>query len=391
MSLTKAARFLAFSFSLAACTSTPTRPTQTGTAGTSGAAGQTSGAAGSTPGTAGSTPGTAGSTAGSAGSTPGTAGATGTAGAAAGAGGAGGAIVGTAGTTGAAGATDGGATDTHPATDGGGSSYTRFVCPPPPYAAQMQGMVTNICGAGFTYNYAYNEGPTWIATQNAFFFSNFVQGNGSANKTAGDIIKVTLGAGGAATCEVWVHDAGCNGLGVSSTGKLLGACHGPRAVMEYDPVTKVGRVVSSMAGGKMYDSPNDLISHSNGTIYFSNTQYELGGRPAGGIGSALVRIDPDGTATVVATGGLNGMALSPDETKLYVVGLGVWNIGPDGKQTTKTNEGGPGGDGIAMDCAGRISNTGTNSAYGGADGKTLIAVGGGTAAKLIQMAVPGLP
>jgi len=34
MSLTKAARFLAFSFSLAACTSTPTRPTQTGTAGT---------------------------------------------------------------------------------------------------------------------------------------------------------------------------------------------------------------------------------------------------------------------------------------------------------------------------------------------------------------------
>jgi gluconolactonase len=389
MSLTKSARFLALTFSLAACTSTPVRPIQSGTAGTSGAAGSASGTAGSTPGTAGSTPGTAGSTPGTAGSTSGTAGATvGTAGS----GGTGGAIVGTVGTTGTAGATDGGATDTHPATDAGGSSYTRFVCPPPPYAAQMTTMTTAICnGGGFTYNYGYNEGPTWIATQNAFFFSNFVQGNGSANKTAGDIIKVTLGAGGAATCEVWVHDAGCNGLGVSSTGKLLGACHGPRAVMEYDPATKVSRVVSSMAGGKMYDSPNDLISHSNGTIYFSNTQYELGGRPAGGIGSALVRIDPDGTATVVQGGGINGMALSPDETKLYVVGMGVWNIGPDGKQTTKTNDGAPGGDGIAMDCAGRISNNGTNSAYGGSLGTTLIAVGGGTAAKLMQMTVPGLP
>jgi hypothetical protein len=53
--------------------------------------------------------------------------------------------------------------------------------------------------------------------------------------------------------------------------------------------------------------------------------------------------------------------------------------------------GGPGGDGIAIDCAGRVTNTGTNSAYGGPDGKTLIAVGGGTSARLLDAAVPGLP
>ena len=256
----------------------------------------------------------------------------------------------------------------------------------------MQTKTTNICnGGGFTYNYAYNEGPTWIATQNAFFFSNFVQGNGSANKTAGDIIKVTLAADGTGTCEVWVHDAGCNGLGVAADGNLLGACHGPRAVMKYDVVTKQGTIVSATAGGKMYDAPNDLISTRSGHIYFSNTEYELGGRTAGGIGSALVHIDPMGMATVVQAGGLNGMALSPDEKLLYVVQLGVWNLNDDGSPGTKTGMAGPGGDGIAMDCAGRISNTGTNSAYGGPDGKTLIAVGGGTAAKLIQVTVPGFP
>jgi gluconolactonase len=255
---------------------------------------------------------------------------------------------------------------------------------------------TAVCNSGgFKFNYAYNEGPTWIATQNAFFFSNFVQGNGSANKTAGDIIKVSLAADGSATCEVWLHDVGCNGLGVAADGNLLGACHGPRAVMKYDVVTKAGTTVSSMAGGKMYDAPNDLISTRNGNIYFSNTEYELGGRPAGGIGSALVRIDPMGTATVVQTGGINGMALSPDERLLYVVQMGVWNINPDGSPGTKTNMGGPGGDGIAMDCAGNLVNTnnqyGTNAAFGGPDGKTLIVAGGGTNVKLMQMTVPGFP
>ena len=51
----------------------------------------------------------------------------------------------------------------------------------------------------------------------------------------------------------------------------------------------------------------------------------------------------------------------------------------------------PGGDGIAVDCAGNITNNATNSAYGGPDGKTLIMVGGGTAAKTAVMTVPGLP
>ena len=313
---------------------------------------------------------------------------TGTAGATAGTAGSAGATAGGSGTAGAAGSTAG-------AGGGAANGYKPFVCPAGPYATQNATKTTNIC-TGFAFNYAYNEGPTWIATQNAFFFSNFVQGNGSANKTAGDIIKVSFNAtDGTGTCEVWVHDAGCNGLGVASDGNLLGACHGPRAVMKYDVVTKQATTVSSMADGKMYDAPNDLISTRNGNIYFSNTEYELGGRTAGGIGSALVRIDPMGMATVVQTGGLNGMALSPDEKLLYVVQMGVWNLNPDGSPGTKTNMGGPGGDGIAMDCAGNLVNTGskygTNAAFGGPDGMTLIAVGGGTSVKLLQMTVAGFP
>jgi gluconolactonase len=267
----------------------------------------------------------------------------------------------------------------------------QYTCPDGQLGAQMQSNSRNVCNGAFQHRYAYNEGPTWIKSVGAFFYSNFVQGNGAANKSAGDIIKVTMGAGGTATCERWLEDVGCNGLGVSNTGKLIGACHGPRAIMEYDPVTKAPRMIANMQGTRMFDSPNDLVMHSSGNIYFSNTTYELGGRPGGGIGFALMRVDPAGVATVIESGNLNGLGLSPDEKLLHVVGRGVWNINADGSPGSKTGQGGPGGDGIAIDCAGRVTNTGTNSAYGGPDGKTLIAVGGGTSVRLIDVSVPGLP
>jgi gluconolactonase len=256
----------------------------------------------------------------------------------------------------------------------------QFSCPAGPYPDQMMGASTDVC-VGFAYNYNYNEGPTWIKSQNAFFFTNFIVGS----YMGGDIIKYTPGG----QCEVWLHEVGCNGLGVSATGNLLAACHGPRAVMEYDVTSKQGRMVATMADGKMLDSPNDLIARSDGNIYFSNRTAELGNRPKG-LGESLVRVDPAGATSVIQVGALNGLALSPDETKLHVVGMGTWTLDAAGVPGQK---GGPtpGGDGIAVDCAGNISNSGTNSAFGGADGKTLLIVGGGTKARTVAMTVPGLP
>jgi gluconolactonase len=236
-----------------------------------------------------------------------------------------------------------------------------------------------VCAGKTKYN--WSEGPTWIASAGAFFFSNFPIGQ----PMPGDILKVTPDG----TCEIWLMDAACNGLGVSPSGNLLGACQGPRAIMEYDVKTKVGRKIATMADGKMFDSPNDLIARSDGNIYFSNRTAENGNRPVG-LGEALVRIDPLGATSVIQKGGLNGVALSPDETKLYVVGMGTWTLDGAGVPGMK---GGPtpGGDGIAVDCAGRITNNGTNSAYGGPDGKTLLVVGGGAGARLVAVTVPGLP
>jgi gluconolactonase len=243
----------------------------------------------------------------------------------------------------------------------------------------MMGASTDVCVGKLNYNWA--EGPTWIASEGAFFFSNFPIGQ----PTGGDIIKYTPGG----DCAVWLHDVACNGLGVSPSGNLLGACQGARAVMEYDVKTKTGRPIATMVNGKMLDSPNDLIARSDGNVYFSNRTAENGNRPVG-LGPALVRVDPFGVTSIIKVGDPNGVALSPDETKLYVVGMGTWTLdaqGVPGQMGGPT----PGGDGFAVDCAGNILINGTNSAFGGADGKTLLIVGSGAKARTVVMTVPGLP
>jgi gluconolactonase len=243
----------------------------------------------------------------------------------------------------------------------------------------MMGSETPICG-NLTIKYNWNEGGTWIESQNAFYFSNFQIGT----YTGGDIIKYVPGE----DCEYWLENVACNGLTVSPTGNLLAACQGPRAVMEYDVVTKEGRVVLDMVSGMLLDSPNDLVARSDGNIYFSNRTAELGDRPVG-LGESLVRIDPEGNTSVIQTGGLNGVGLSPDETQLHVVGMGTWTLDADG---TPGENGAPtpGGDGFAVDCAGNILVSGTNSAFGGAEMRTLLIVQGQNQ-RTVEMTVPGLP
>lgn len=255
---------------------------------------------------------------------------------------------------------------------------------------------------GFDYQHGYNEGPTWVASQGAFFFSNFVQGAAGGNVT-GDIIKYTPGG----SCEFFVKDVGTNGLAVSIDGHLLGATHKTRSISKFDIVTKAPTVLSDKYQDKLLDSPNDLVQTSSGNIYFSNPTYELGGRPVG-VGGAVFRRDPQGNLTMLRQGGApNGVAVSPEEDRLYVVNGGLWDLDESGVASNRRDF--PlNADGLAVDCAGNVYlsggsirdpdgdeignfSGGTNLAFGGEDGKTLLVVGGGTNVKVVQMNVPGLP
>jgi sugar lactone lactonase YvrE len=300
-----------------------------------------------------------------------------------------------AGAAGAGGAAGGGGVSGSGGASGSGGS-SAFSCPSGPFPAPMVVSTQNIC-EGFDLRYSWNEGPAWVASQDAFFFSNFVALSGSG----GDIIKYTPGG----DCERFMSDVGCNGLAPSNDGKLLAACQQTRSVVSIDLTTKQMTTIASTYMGMMLDTPNDLIQHPNGSIYFTNPTNELDGRPVG-VGAAAFRIDPMGALSMIGQGNCNGIALSPDLTKLYVVLLGMWDLDPQGvpsnRETLFTS-----GDGMAVDCAGNVYangnifdsggdnigswGMGTNLAFGGEDGKTVLVVGRGTALRELTVNVPGPP
>jgi gluconolactonase len=280
---------------------------------------------------------------------------------------------------------------------GGSAGSAGSVCPTgQQFPTPMVMSSTNICQT-FNLRYTWNEGPTWVKSQRAFFFTNFVAGSASG----GDIIKYTPGG----NCETFIPDVGCNGLAASIDGHLLAACQQTRSVVKFNLTTKQPTTVASTYMGMNLDTPNDLVQHSNGSIYFSNPTNELAGRPVG-VGPAAFRVDPSGTLSMIGQGNCNGIALSPSERKLYVVLLGMWDLDAQGaasnRQSLFTQ-----GDGMGVDCAGNVYangniysaagqmigswGDGTNLAFGGDDGKTVLVVGRGKALRQLTVNVPGLP
>jgi gluconolactonase len=117
-----------------------------------------------------------------------------------------------------------------------------------------------------------------------------------------------------------------NGNTRDRQGRLISCEHGGRRITrtEYD-----GAITVLMDGfdGKRLNSPNDVVVKSDGSIWFSDPPFGIlsdyeGHKAEPELPSNLYRFDPaTGKATVLDGGiaGPNGLAFSPDETKLYVV------------------------------------------------------------------------
>jgi gluconolactonase len=278
----------------------------------------------------------------------------------------------------------------------GGVPATTSSCPAGPFPKPMVMSTKNVC-QDFTFPYSHNEGPAWVASQKAFFFTNFVAQSGSG----GHILKYTPGG----SCEIFIRDVGCNGLAPSIDGNLLAACQQTRSVVRFDLTSKKATTVADTYMGKMLDTPNDLVQHSNGTVYFTNPPNELEGRPVGA-GRATFRVDAKGTVSRVGDGDCNGIALSPDEKKLYVILSNMWDLDAEGVPSNPKSMF-TRGDGVAVDCAGNVYangsifspdggtlgswGAGTNLAFGGEDGKTVLVAGPGKQLRELTLNVPGPP
>jgi gluconolactonase len=78
--------------------------------------------------------------------------------------------------------------------------------------------------------------------------------------------------------------------------------------------------VASRWDGKRFNSPNDIVVRSNGSIFFTDPPYGIKPEQSELDFNGLYRIDPDGTVHLLCSdfGRPNGLAFSPDESVLYV-------------------------------------------------------------------------
>ncbi|MES2845389.1 MAG: SMP-30/gluconolactonase/LRE family protein [Pseudomonadota bacterium] len=119
-----------------------------------------------------------------------------------------------------------------------------------------------------------------------------------------------------------------NGHTRDRQGRLISCEHGTRRVTrtEYDGSITV---IADRYDGKPLNSPNDVVVKSDGSIWFTDPHYGIitsyeGFQAEQELPCHVYRIDPDGTIEAVLTDFAcpNGLAFSPDESRLYVSDTG---------------------------------------------------------------------
>jgi gluconolactonase len=183
----------------------------------------------------------------------------------------------------------------------------------------------------------WSEGPVWVRDGGYLLFSDIPRnsiykwkdGEGLTlflrpSGYTGDVRK-----GGKSGKEV--DELGSNGLAVDADGRLVLCQHGDRCVSRLDqPLAGIAQAepkftkIADRWDGKRFNSPNDVVVHSSGAVYFTDPPYglEKGGDPRTREidFNGVYRAAPDGKLTL-ATKAMtkpNGLAFAPNEKLLYI-------------------------------------------------------------------------
>ncbi len=123
---------------------------------------------------------------------------------------------------------------------------------------------------------------------------------------------------------------GANGNAVDRRGGFLTCEHGTRVVSRTDP-DGARTVVASHFDGHRLNSPNDIVVASDGTAYFTDPPYGVADPDRELPFQGVFRLRLDGSTDLVSDDLVkpNGVALSPDESRLYVADTetgSVWSF-----------------------------------------------------------------
>ncbi len=215
-----------------------------------------------------------------------------------------------------------------------------------------------------------------------------------------------------------------NGLIFDRQGRLAACEHDGRQISR---MTADGQMVTVAANyqGKRLNSPNDIVEHSSGRIYFTDPFFGITKETSELGFFGVFRVDPDGRLTLLVSDPEtpNGLAFSPDESILYVNDtlrrhIRAFDVQSDGSLTndrvfiTMTGDADGLPDGMKVDVQGNVYCTGpggiwaispngehvgtigfpetpANLAFGGQDNQTIY-VTARTSLYSVRTKVPGI-
>ncbi|MEN0074133.1 MAG: SMP-30/gluconolactonase/LRE family protein [Paracraurococcus sp.] len=165
----------------------------------------------------------------------------------------------------------------------------------------------------------WNEGPVWFGDARSLIWSDIPNNRMLRwSETTGRVDEFRKPSGQS------------NGNTRDRQGRLVTCEHAGRRVSrtEWD-----GRVITLCDSyqGKRLNSPNDVVVKSDGSIWFTDPPFGIlgeyeGDRATPELPTNVYRIDGQSGAVSVVTGDINrpnGLAFSPDESRLYIVESGV--------------------------------------------------------------------
>jgi gluconolactonase len=175
--------------------------------------------------------------------------------------------------------------------------------------------------------FKWAEGPVWIPAKQMLLFSD-VPNNKIYKWTQADSVQLFLSPSGYTGTAPRKGEVGSNGLTLDNKGRLLLCQDGDRQIgilnASLDSPKASYTTVTSNYNGKKFNSPNDIIVSSNGTIYFTDPIYGLekgADDPARELQfEGVFKVDTSGKTILLidSISRPNGIALSNDEKILYV-------------------------------------------------------------------------
>jgi gluconolactonase len=139
----------------------------------------------------------------------------------------------------------------------------------------------------------------------------------------------------------WLEDTGqvsvfrspsnySNGNTRDKQGRLISCEHDSRRVTRTELDGTITVLIDHFQG-KPFNAPNDIVVHSNGSIWFTDPGYGImgnyeGHKAAFELPANVYRLDPKSGEATVVVGDMrrpNGLCFSPDEKKLYLCDTGV--------------------------------------------------------------------